>query len=160
MRHPSSSFHIEGNANISLVSLDYDGTAFSGNLGQSDTREFWITSTGSATALDLTVKAPIFYRIAAFQSGSESLASIVASGMVTSTDTIALSGSADGHILTLQSLAGYTTYSLADSGATIIPSSSLYRLERSIGSYDNLEGIYEVVNFTPKSYPGIPYGPL
>lgn len=90
-KNPSSTLSVEGSPNTSLVSLDYDSTAFSGNLAHSETREYWISSIGGATALDLSVTAPVFYRIAAFQSGSESLASIVASGMVVATDTIDLS---------------------------------------------------------------------
>lgn len=104
-KNPSSTLSVEGSPNISLVSLDYDNTAFSGNLGHSETREYWVTNTGGATTLDLSVTAPVFYRLAAFQSGSEALASVIGSGMATSTNSIILSGTADRHILTLQSLA-------------------------------------------------------
>lgn len=149
-------------SNLSLISLDYNGKSFSWSLGLNKTDEYWITATGGASLFTLTVSSgwPVFYRLAAFNSGSEASATIFSSWLTTTTNTIALSGSVNRHILAIESLAWYTQYTLSMGSATVIPSSDFYSIERDISGYKHQEGNFEIVNFLPKSYTKIDYSVL
>lgn len=144
-------------SDISLTSVDYSLTSLLGSLGYNETREYWITAAGWGP-LGLTISEwwPIFYRLAAFNSGAESSATIIGSGLVSSTSSILL-GLTDRHILTIESLAGQTKYAITKNGASIMASSNFYSLLNSINGSTKSEEIVEVVNFVPKSYPGINY---
>lgn len=98
----------------------------------------------------------MFYRLAAFNSGSESSATIIGSGLVSSMSSISL-GLTDRHILTIESLGGKTKYALTKNGASIMASSNFYSLLNSINGSTKSEEVVEVMNFLPKSYPGIDY---
>ena len=157
--HPTA-YRGVGNS-LDLVSMDYDGSSFSGSLGNTGTAEYWITnSTGTLTLTVSSSGAPVLYRLAAFNSGSESSAVIYASGVINTSASIPLSNTADHHLLYLESLGGYTSYSVAVGTDSAMPATSLYRLERDTNGYTESEGEFEVVNFLPKSYPGIDYAGL
>lgn len=150
---PSTIQSISTNPNLSLISLFQSGTIFTESLSGNDSREYWITSTGWANSITLNSISwgPIFYHLAAFNSGSEAGATIISSGIVSISSNIPLSSSHDTHILVIDSLGGQVQYSLDTKTTTTIPSSSSYRLERNINGYKKDEWMYDVINFTPKS---------
>ncbi|MDP2103707.1 MAG: hypothetical protein Q8K26_02185, partial [Candidatus Gracilibacteria bacterium] len=100
-------------SDVSLGAFDFNDTSFSGSLGLNEVREYWVTAAGGGP-LTLTISegGPVFYRLAAFNSGAESSAAIFSSGLVTNTSTITLSGLTDRHILTIESLANQAKYTL------------------------------------------------
>lgn len=132
-----------------LTSLDYDGSVFSGVLSDSETREYWVIGTGSSLTLTLSVadNIPVGYRLAGFSSGSVSNASIITSGVATSGQSIVLSGALDRHVLVLKNLGGVTRYTLSTGGNTVFPDSDLYKLTRTIGSYEQFIQNIPVQNF-------------
>lgn len=84
----------------------------------------------------------------------------VSSGIVTTNSTISLSSSLNTHILVIDPLGGYVQCVLDKQTTAMIPPSSFYRLERTINGYKKDEGIYEVVNFIPKSRTNFDYGKM
>lgn len=111
----------------------------------------------SSIALGIIEGGPASYRLAAFNSGSEASSIAVSSGTVTGNSTIPLSSSLNTHILTIDPMGGYVRYNLNTSTTNTIPSSSSYQLERDINGYKKNEGVYDIVNFIPKSRSGFNY---
>lgn len=150
---PSSSATIGNNENLSLISTNQSGTIITESLNGEDSREYLITSTLWATFMTLSVVSwgPVIYHTAAFDSWSESSATLVSSETVSDVQNIILSGSLDKHILAIESLGWDTKYTLDTSTTTIIPSSSLYTWERDINGYKMDMWTHKVVNFQPKS---------
>jgi len=145
---------------MTLTATDYNSTGFSWSLGLNEVREYWITAAGGGP-LTLTISEwwPVFYRLAAFNSGGESSATIFSSWLVSNIISIPLSLT-DRHILTIESLAGQSGYTLATNGAGIMASLNFYSLLKEINGSSRPEEIFEVVNFLPKLYPSIDYTKL
>ncbi len=150
---------ITANSNLSLVSSTKSGSVLTEELGGSEPKEYWVTSTGWATSFSLNIlsRGPVSYHLAAFNSGSENTAIVVWSGVVTGNGTMSLSGTANTHILVIDPLGWYVRYSLDTGSGIVIPAVSSYTLERNINGYKQSEWIYEVVNFQPKSRSGFDY---
>ncbi|MDD5197558.1 MAG: hypothetical protein PHN60_01720 [Candidatus Gracilibacteria bacterium] len=159
---PTANTSIRSNANLSLISLSQIGAVFSESLGGGDPQEYQITSTGGATSitLNITQGGPISYRFAAFNSGSESSSILISSGVITTNGIIPLSSSLSTHILVVDPLGGDVRYTLDTKTTTTTPSSSSYRLERTVNGYKKDEGMYDVVHFIPKSRTNFDYGKM
>lgn len=92
------------------------------------------------------------YHLAAFDSGAEATTSVfISSGVIATNGIIPLSSSQDTHILVIDPLGGYVQYALDTSTTTTIPASSSYRLDRGANRYEKDEGVYDIINFVPKS---------
>ncbi|MDD5377491.1 MAG: hypothetical protein PHH16_05275 [Candidatus Gracilibacteria bacterium] len=160
---PSATKPVDSNDALSLVSVNQSGTVFTGSLGGSGSQEYWITSTGGATSivLDIALGGPVSYHLAAFNSGSEAITSIlISSGVIGTNSVINLSPSLDTHILVIDPLGTYVQYALDTKTTTTIPSSSSYRLERDTNGYTEEGGVYDIVNFKQRSRTGFDYGKM
>ena len=158
---PTESTTLTSDEYFSLVSLDQNRTAFTRSVNDSHSDEYWITASGWSNSVTLSILEwwPVFYRLAAFQSGSEAMASIFASGITTTTtnNSISLSGVADQHVLIIEWLGWYTQYTLDIGTTTTLPSSSSYIWERRINGYKKNEWTYDMTHFVPMTRTGILY---
>lgn len=160
---PSGTKTVDSNEHLSFQSLVQNGNVFSGTfLGNNDSEEYWLTSTGGAISLSLALHSggPILYHIATFNSGSEVSATLLSSGVVTTSATIPLSPLLDTHILVLESLGGNTEYTLDGKTTTLSPSMTSYRLGRDIKGYTKDEWLYDVQHFAKKSRTHFEYGKM
>ncbi|HBB27019.1 TPA: hypothetical protein DCZ36_00795 [Candidatus Gracilibacteria bacterium] len=159
---PTARVVIDTNKNLSLVSLYQSGTVFTESLGGDSPQEYWLTSTGGANSITLNIAlgGPVMYHIAAFNSGSEATSVLISSGVIATNGIIPLSSSQSTHILVIDPLGGYVQYALDKKTTTTIPASSSYRLESSTNGYKKDEGIYDIINFVPKSRSDFDYGKM
>jgi hypothetical protein len=159
MQEPKENIILESLWGYSLVSLTQNENTFTKTIHTIESDEYWITASGGSSEIALNIEAwwPLSYKLAAFQSGAEDRASLVASGIITNDSTLSLSGAADQHILVIEGLGWQTKYRLNGNNTTLLPDTTTYRTERDINGYKKYEGIYDIAHFTPKSRTGIVY---
>jgi hypothetical protein len=144
---------IRNNENLSFISTNQTGTILTSSIHWTYSQEYWITSTGWATYVSLSITSwePILYHMAAFNSGSESSSSMISSWIIWLTQNINLSSLYNQHILVIEALGWDTQYAIDKQATTTIPSVNTYTLERDINGYKTNNGIYTLVNFVPRS---------
>ncbi|MDD2916746.1 MAG: hypothetical protein PHH70_02785 [Candidatus Gracilibacteria bacterium] len=159
---PEAIKDIDSANNTVLASLTQNENILTGFLESRGSQEYWITDTGGVTTLPLDIidGGPVLYRLATFDSGAESSATLVSSGVVTHSFSLPLSGGGNQYILLIEGLGGQTRYTIDMGVSTAIPQSSLYRKTYTVSGYSRSAGTYEIIHFAPKTRAGFPYEQL